>query len=223
MVTKRDLEVAIAAYGLGRILPAGSTRAAVRAVIPQVVRAGKVIAPTAGRTAATLAAANPVSTGLGLGLAATQTPSGQALLDAAAERGAADRVRAQQLLDQFIFEQVTQPTQQAMDIFESPTVRGAIKSKAKRKVSKYQKAVKAGMKAVKSSKFNGKKGTVSNAKKAFAAVNKVASAVNKGKKVSNKGVTGTIARAVRKVLPKKRSTRKTIKSPSIKGRVRVNQ
>jgi hypothetical protein len=200
MVTKRDLEVAIAAYGLGRILPAGSTRAAVRAVIPQVVRAGKVIAPTAGRTAATLAAANPVSTGLGLGLAATQTPSGQALLDAAAERGRMDRVRAQQLLDEFIFTQVTQPAQQAVDIFESPTLRAQVKRTAKKKVSKYSKAVKAGMAAVKKSKFNGKKGKISNAKKTFATVNRVASAVNKGKKVSAKGVTGTIARAVRKIL-----------------------
>ena len=200
MVTKRDLEVAIAAYGLGRILPAGSTRAAVRAVIPQVVRAGKVIAPTAGRTAATLAAANPVSTGLGLGLAATQTPSGQALLEAAAQRGAADRVRAQQMLDEFIFTQVTQPAQQAADIFESPTIRAQVKRSAKKKVSKYAKAVKAGMAAVKKSKFNGKKGKISNAKKTFATVNRVASAVNKGKKVSAKGVTGTIARAVRKIL-----------------------
>ena len=200
MVTKRDLEVAIAAYGLGRILPAGSTRAAVRAVIPQLVRAGKVIAPTAGRTAATLAAANPVSTGLGLGLAATQTPSGQALLEAAAQRGAADRVRAQQMLDEFIFTQVTQPAQQAADIFESPTIRAQVKRSAKKKVSKYAKAVKAGMAAVKNSKFNGKKGKISNAKKTFATVNKVASAVNKGKKVSAKGVTGTIARAVRKFL-----------------------
>jgi hypothetical protein len=222
MVTKRDLEVAIAAYGLGRILPAGSTRAAVRAVIPQVVRAGRVIAPTAGRTAATLAAANPVSTGLGLGLAATQTPSGQALLDAAAERGAADRVRAQQLLDEFVYREITQPTESIGNILQSQTFQSAVKSKAKRKVSKYQKAVKAGMKAVKGSKFNGKKGTVSNAKKAFAAVNKVASRVNKGKKVSNTGVTGTIARAVRKVLPKKKPTRTRYQKTSIKGRVKVN-
>tara|TARA_R100000353_G_C6495568_1_gene192842 strand:+ start:159 stop:761 length:603 start_codon:yes stop_codon:yes gene_type:complete len=200
MVTKRDLEVAIAAYGLGRILPAGSTRAAVRAVIPQFVRAGKVIAPTVGRTAATLAAANPVSTGLGLGLAATQTPSGQALLEAAAERGRMDRVRAQQLLDEFIFTQVTQPAQQAADIFESPTIRAQVKRSAKKKVSKYAKAVKAGMAAVKSSKYNGKKGNISNAKKTFATVNKVASAVNKGKKVSAKGVTGVIKRAVGKFL-----------------------
>jgi len=200
MVTKRDLEVAIAAYGLGRILPAGSTRAAVRAVIPQVVRAGKVIAPTAGRTAATLAAANPVSTGLGLGLAATQTPSGQALLEAAAERGRMDRVRAQQMLDEFIFTQVTQPTQQAADILQSPTIQAQAKRTVKRKVSKYAKAIKAGMAAVKKSKYNGKPNKINNAKKTFATVNRVASAVNKGKKVSTKGVTGTIARAVRKIL-----------------------
>ena len=200
MVTKRDLEVAIAAYGLGRILPAGSTRAAVRAVIPQLVRAGKVIAPTAGRTAATLAAANPVSTGLGLGLAATQTPSGQALLEAAAERGRMDRVRAQQMLDEFVYTQATRPMEQIQTALESPTVQAQIKRSAKRKVSKYAKAVKAGMAAVKSSKFNGKKGKISNAKKTFATVNRVASAVNKGRKVSAKGVTGTIARAVRKIL-----------------------
>jgi hypothetical protein len=192
MVTKRDLEVAIAAYGLGRILPAGSTRAAVRAVIPQFVKAGKVIAPTVGRTAATLAAANPVSTGLGLGLAATQTPSGQALLDAAAERGRMDRIALEQAIDERIFA--------ATRIAEDPTLRGVAKSAARRKVSKYSKAVKAGMKAVKASKFNGKKGKISNAKKTFATVNRVASAVNKGKKVSAKGVTGVIKRAVGKIL-----------------------
>ena len=192
MVTKRDLEVAIAAYGLGRILPAGSTRAAVRAVIPQFVKAGKVIAPTVGRTAATLAAANPVRTGLGLGLAATQTPSGQALLDAAAERGRMDRIALEQAIDERIFG--------AMKTIESPIVQSAAKSTARRKVSKYSKAVKAGMKAVKASKFIGKKGTVNNAKKAFSTVNKVASAVNKGKKVSAKGVTGVIKRAVGKIL-----------------------
>ena len=200
MVTKRDLEVAIAAYGLGRILPAGSTRAAVRAVIPQFVKAGKVIAPTVGRTAATLAAANPVSTGLGLGLAATQTPSGQALLEAAAERGRMDRVRAQQMLDEFIYTQATRPMEQIQTALESPTIQTQIKRSAKRKVSKYAKGVKAAMAAVKKSKFNGKPGKISNAKKTFATVNRVASAVNKGKKVSTKGVTGVIKRAVGKYL-----------------------
>ena len=56
------------------------------------------------------------------------------------------------------------------------------------------------MKAVRASTSYGKKGKITNAKKAFSAVTKVASKVNRGKKVSAKGVTGTIARAVRKIL-----------------------
>ena len=175
-------------------------RAGAKAIIAGAPIAGRVATKSVLPTVGALAAANPVSTGLGLGLAATQTPSGQALLEAAAQRGAADRVRAQQLLDEFIFTQVTQPAQQAADIFESPTIRAQVKRSAKKKVSKYAKAVKAGMAAVKSSKFNGKKGKITNAKKTFATVNRVASAVNKGRKVSAKGVTGTIARAVRKIL-----------------------
>jgi hypothetical protein len=147
---------------------------------------------TAGRTGAALAAANPVSTGLGLGLGFTQTPTGQALLEAAAERGAADRRALEQAIDERIF-QVTKAA-------ESPEFRTGVKSVARRKVSKYAKAVKASMKAVKSSKFNGKKGTISNPKKTFATVNRVVSAVNKGKKVTTKGIRGTIARAARRVL-----------------------
>ena len=70
----------------------------------------------------------------------------------------------------------------------------------KKKQSKFNKAVRGGMLAVKNSKSYGKKGTINNARKAFSAVTKVASKVNRGAKVSAKGVTGTIARAVRKIL-----------------------
>ena len=149
-------------------------------------------APVAARTTAALAAANPVSTGLGLGLAATQTPSGQALLEAAAERGRMDRIALEQAIDERIFA--------ATRIAENPTIRGAVKSAARRKVSKYSKAVKAGMAAAKKSKFGGKAGSLTNAKTTFSTVNKVASAVNKGKKVTTKGIRGVIGRAVRKVL-----------------------
>ena len=149
-------------------------------------------APVAARTTAALAAANPVSTGLGLGLAATQTPSGQALLEAAAERGRMDRIALEQAIDERIFA--------ATRMAENPTIQGAVKSAARRKVSKYSKAVKAGMAAVKKSKFGGKAGKITNAKSTFATVNKVASAVNKGKKVTTKGVKGVIKRAVSKIL-----------------------
>ena len=56
------------------------------------------------------------------------------------------------------------------------------------------------MAAVRKSKSFGKPGTINNARRAFSAVTKVTSKVNRGKKVLNKGVTGTIARAVRKIL-----------------------
>ena len=79
-------------------------------------------------------------------------------------------------------------------------VRRGVPKVAKRKVSKYSRAIKMGMSAVKASKFNGAKGKISNAKTTFAKVNKVASAVKKGKKVSAKGVTGVIKRAVSKYL-----------------------
>jgi hypothetical protein len=72
--------------------------------------------------------------------------------------------------------------------------------KRPKKVSKYNKSVKAGMAAIKASQYFGKKGTLSSPKKAFAAVNKTASKVNKGKKVSNKGAIGKIARAVRRFI-----------------------
>jgi hypothetical protein len=199
-LTTRE-KLAMAGFGINEALLKGQGvgaktlkaigKAAVK-LSPYVARGAATTAPIVGRTAASLAAANPVSTGLGLGLAATQTPSGQALLDAAAERGRMDRIALEQAIDERIFA--------ATQIAENPTLRGVAKSAARRKVSKYSKAVKAGMAAVKSSKFNGKKGKINNAKKTFATVNKVASAVNKGKKVSAKGVTGTIARAVRKIL-----------------------
>ena len=200
MVTKRDLEVAIAAYGLGRILPAGTTRAAVRATIPKLVKAGRVVGPPAARSVAAAALANPYAAGTALGLGALATPPGQALLESAAERGAADRIRSQQAVDLWVYENITRPAEMGADIATSPQFATAVKRTARKKVSKYNKAVKAGMAAVKASKFSGKKGTISNAKTAFKAVNRVASAVNKGKKVSSKGITGLIARAARKVL-----------------------
>ena len=85
--------------------------------------------------------------------------------------------------------------------FAASVVSEPAKKTRKRAKSKFNKSVSAGMKAVRSSKsYYGKKGTINNAKRAFSAVTKVASKVNRGKKVSAKGVTGTIARAVRRIL-----------------------
>ena len=178
------------AVGLDIARP-GTSRKAATAAARVIV--GSIVAgtPPAARTAASLASANPVAAGVGLGLGTLATPPGQSLLEFAAERGAADRRALEQAIDERIF--------RAQRTLESPMLQSAVRSTVKRKVSKYSKAVKAAMSAVKASKFNGKKGTISNAKKTFGTVNKIVSAVKKGKKVSAKGVTGTIARAARRI------------------------
>jgi hypothetical protein len=184
MVTKKDLEVAIAAYGLGRILPAGSTRAAARAAVGAVVRGGRVIAPAAARAALAAARANPITSAAALGLGLQQA-------------GAFDPI------EQAIQARIDDAVNRAMapiELAQTDIAQQAVRSVAKRKVSKYSKAVKAGMAAVKKSKFGGKRGKISNAKKTFATVNKVASAVNKGKKVATSGIRGVAARAIRKIL-----------------------
>jgi len=184
-------EIALYAYATGRVLPKGTTRKAFRAAIsviptvaPPVARGAVGVGRAALGAGTTLARRNPLAaTALG-GLALQQA-------------GAFDPV------EDAISREVERRTQQLMapiELAEQPMVQRAAVRVAKRKVSKYSKAVKAGMAAVKASKFGGKKGKISNAKSAFKTVNLVASAVNKGKKVSAKGIRGTVARAVRRIL-----------------------
>ena len=153
-------------------------------------------AARAAPVVASTAAANPLVAGTALGLGALATPPGQALLDAAAVRGAADRIAVQQAIDEAVFRATELPARQLETAVTSPVFKPAVK----RKVSKYSKAIKAGMSAVKASTFGGKKGKISNAKKTFATVSKVASAVNKGKKVAKSGIRGVAARAIRRIL-----------------------
>jgi len=188
----RDLAIYSTGAAVG---PKNTAKFAAYAAKKGIQLAG-VGAARAAPVVASTAAANPLVAGTALGLGALATPPGQALLDAAAVRGAADRIAVQQAVDEAVFRATELPARQLQTAVASPVFKPAVK----RKVSKYSKAVKAGMKAVKTSKFIGKKGTISNAKSAFKTVNLVASAVNKGKKVANKGVRGVVARAVRKIL-----------------------
>jgi hypothetical protein len=84
-----------------------------------------------------------------------------------------------------------------LDPFMRPRGAGA---GVKRGKTAFNKAISLGMKAVKKSTKGGKRGKLTNAKKTFATVTKTASKILKKKKVSNRGVTGTAARAMRKVL-----------------------
>ena len=180
MATKDQLYQIIAAYGLGRTLPSGSTRSAARTAVNGIVKAGKIVVPAAskagaraapsiGRAALGVARRNPyVATGAGL-LALQQAGLLDPIIDPIAET---------------VEEEVVIPIQKS----------------GRRNKTKFNKAVSKGMSAVKMSKFYGKKGTINNAKRAFGAVTKVASKVNAGKKVSAKGVTGTIKRAIKGIL-----------------------
>ena len=146
------------------------------------------VAPVVGRGALSAARANPYASAAALGVGLQQA-------------GAFDPVT------EAIEAEVQRRTAQVMapiEVAQMPIVQEQARTKVRRKVSKYQAAVKAAMKAVKASKFGGKKGKISNAKSTFGAVNKVASAVNRGKKVAKTGLRGVAARAIRKVLPKKK-------------------
>ena len=189
------------AVGLDIARP-GTSRKAATAAARLVV--GSVVAgtPPAARGVASVAQRFPRTAGVGLGLGFLETPQGEALLESAAERGAADRRRLEQAIDERIFA--------ATRVIESPMVQSGVRSTVKRKVSKYSKAVKKGMKAIKNSKYIGKKATINNPKKAFATENKIASAVSKGKKVGKKGVTGVVSTALKafgKAMKESRATK----------------
>ena len=101
-----------------------------------------------------------------------------------------------------IMERTRRPRQVPLDpfMFEPRTAGAGVK----RGKTAFNKAISVGMKAVKKSKNGGKSGKLTNAKKTFATVTKTASKILKGRKVSNRGVTGTAARAMRKVLKRSR-------------------
>ena len=153
-------------------------------VAPPVARGAAGVGRAALGGAATLARRNPVAAA-GLGTLALQ------------QAGAFDPIEEE------IRARVDDAVQRAIapvQLAQTDLAKTGVRSIARRKVSKYSRAVKAGMAAVKASKFGGKKGKISNAKSTFATVNKVASAVNKGKKVATKGIRGVAARAMRGIL-----------------------
>ena len=185
------LEKALAvAVGIDLAVP-GTNRKVALAIARQLPRVAPPVARGAagvGRAAlgagATLARRNPVAA-TGLGALALQ------------RAGVFDPV------EEAIQMEVERRTAQVMAPFEAiqrSDVQTIAKAKAKRKVSKYGKAIKAGIAAVKRSKFGGKPGKITNAKTTFSTVSKVTAAINKGKKVSAKGIRGTIGRAVRGIL-----------------------
>jgi hypothetical protein len=122
------------------------------------------------------------------------TPPGQALLEAAEERGRMDRIRFEQGLTDLRIAGGEFGRDLAEVNFPSQ------KMARKKTKSAFNKAVSKGMKVVKASTSYGKKGTINNAKKAFTAVTKTASKINKGGKVAKSGITRKIGLAIKGIL-----------------------
>ena len=159
--------------------------AVVPRVAPPVARGAVGVGRAALGAGATLARRNPVAA-TGLGALALQ------------QAGAFDPVEEaiQARIDDAI-DRAMAPVQ----AIQRSDVQTIAKAKAKRKISKYSKAVKAGMSAVKASKFGGKKGKINDARKTFGMVNKVVSTVKSGaKRVPTKGIKGVISKAARRIL-----------------------
>jgi len=157
----------------------GFSRNAAKAAVSAIGRASlgtaRAVAPVATRAAV----ANPAAVGVGLGLGALQTEPGETLLEMAAARGRRDRQRFEQLLT---------------DI-EIKTKRSA-----KKKKTKFNKAVSKAMSVIKASPSIGKKGAISNSKKAFTTATKTVAAVKKTGKIAKSGIKRKIGLAIRKLL-----------------------
>jgi hypothetical protein len=211
-ISRKDLERLAIGFGVADFLTEGrlsapiarGTKAALKRAAPAIGRAliqyGPTVAVTAARVTPTPLAAAATGAVLVQNRAAVAdlTRQGYQVVAPAIAQAGATAIDyggdvLQRALDPTSFQPMGEPTQVL-------PVGGPIKRLTRKRLSKFNKAVKAGMSAVKKSTSYGKKGKINNAKKAFSAVTKVASKVNRGAKVSAKGVTGTIARAVRKIL-----------------------
>ena len=182
----------LAAYSVGITVGAKNTANFLKFAGKSGIRLAGIGARRAAVPVATgalgLARANP---GIAAGLTLAQAYQ-MGLLDAPIER--TKDITAEALFEagEFLPQQTPQQMLDAMQRDQG--------IKRPKKATKYNRSVKAGMAAAKASKYFGKPGTINNPKKAFVTVNRVASKVNKGKKVSSKGVSGKIARAVRRIL-----------------------
>jgi len=159
------LEKAMAAIIGIQLAPGGAelSRKVVGKVLMGVARG---IAPATIPAASALGPIAPVAIGAGLGYAALQTDPGQQLLAAAEERGRQDRLR----LERYV-----------QDTLALAPIR------RKKRMSKFNQAVKKGMSIIKASPSYGKKGTITNTKKVFGMVSKVVSKVQHGKPKPKRG------------------------------------
>ena len=191
ITSKRFLEL-LAAYSAGAIIGVTGTRLMLEFAGAKGISLGKFALRATGRTG--LAVAPPVARGaLGVGRAAAaggislarknRAVAGIGALYVLNELGALEPVK----------ETISGAHEAGMSaVMEELQPVFDVGTKAKKKVSNFNKAVKAGMKKVKDSASYGKKGIINAPKKAFAAVTKTVAGLGK-RKTPKVGIKRAIA------------------------------
>jgi hypothetical protein len=195
-----DQVIDVATYGqLSKL----KGKALTKIVFPAGKAAGSIIARGGMAAAAPIvgSAAFGPAVGVGLGYGALQTAPGQALLEAAEERGRMDRIRAEQYLTDVqsrLGEFKADPMSFVPPGGYGPggLIRPLPSRIPKRRKSSYNISVSKAMKALKRSTSYGAKGILTSPKKAFGFVARTVSKLRRGKKVSSKGASGVVKRSL---------------------------
>ncbi len=205
--TQKEIAAFVVGHGIADFVSGGKLSLVERNALWKVL---KKLGPITGRAAvgtgrllgasavgaAAPFATNPYVVGTALGAGALVSPPGQALLEAAEERGRMDRIRFEQGLtdaEMIMREEFNRLLTEGPRPSPGRVPPGFLQ-KPKRRKSAYNSAVSKGLKALKKSSYGGKKGTLT--KKAFGFVAKTVSKLRKGKKVSSKGASGVVKRAL---------------------------
>ena len=224
-ISRRDLERLAIGFGIADFLTEGrlsapiarGTKAALKKAAPAIARGIIRYGPTVATTAARVTPGPVAAVGAGA-LAYSQR---ERIADAAGNIYERVAPAAQQygagVVERALDPETYAPMGEPRDILP---LGGPIKRPTKRRLSKFNQAIKKGMSTVKGSTSYGKKGVINNAKKAFSMVTKVASGVSKGRKAPKSGIRRKVHSAISKILPKKKKPKQTGKT---KYKITVNR
>ena len=224
-ISRRDLERLAIGFGIADFLTEGrlsapiarGTKAALKKAAPAIARGIIRYGPTAAVTAARVTPTPLAAAATGAALIANR----ERIADAAGNIYERVAPAAQQygagVVERALDPETYAPMGEPRDILP---LGGPIKRPTKRRLSKFNQAIKKGMSTVKGSTSYGKKGVINNAKKAFSMVTKVASGVSKGRKAPKSGIRRKVHSAISKILPKKKKPKQTGKT---KYKITVNR
>ena len=224
-ISRRDLERLAIGFGIADFLTEGrlsapiarGTKAALKKAAPAIARGIVQYGPRVAVTAARVTPTPLAAAATGAALIANR----ERIADAAGNIYERVAPAAQQfgagVVERALDPETYAPMGEPRDLLP---LGGPIKRPTKRRLSKFNQAIKKGMSTVKGSTSYGKKGVINNAKKAFSMVTKVASGVSKGRKAPKSGIRRKVHSAISKILPKKKKPKQTGKT---KYKITVNR